>query len=92
MGALSAVMTNDPVDRTSLNAFRMAGAQLGALAVNALTFPLIQAFGQGNNARGYQLTAGLFALVAVALFIWAFVSTRERIPPVPNRNPIFGAT
>lgn len=85
-GALSAVMTDDPVDRTSLNAFRMAGAQLGALAVNALTFPLIQAFGQGDSSRGYQLTAGLFALVAVALFIWAFAATRERIPPVPKQK------
>jgi len=85
-GALSAVMTGDPVDRTSLNAFRMAGAQLGALAVNALTFPLIQAFGRGDSAKGYQLTACLFALVAVALFIWAFLATKERIPPLPRQK------
>ena len=41
-GALSGVMTDDPLDRTSLNSFRMTGAQIGSLIVNALTLPLIE--------------------------------------------------
>lgn len=89
-GALSGVMTDDPVDRTSLNSFRMAGAQVGALAVNALTLPLIQAFGQGDNAKGYQLTAALFALIATALFIITFLTTKERILPPPQQKSNLG--
>ncbi|HEY0257966.1 MAG TPA: MFS transporter [Candidatus Methylacidiphilales bacterium] len=80
-GALSGVMTDDPLDRTSLNSFRMAGAQVGSLAVNALTLPLIQAFGHGDKARGYQLTVMLFSAIAVVLFLATFFATRERILP-----------
>jgi GPH family glycoside/pentoside/hexuronide:cation symporter len=85
-GALSGVMTDDPLDRTSLNSFRMTGAQLGSLAVNALTLPLIQAFGHGDKAKGYSLTVGLFSLIAVTCFLGTFFLTRERILPPPEQQ------
>jgi len=80
-GALSGVMTDDPLDRTSLNSFRMACAQIGALTVNALTLPLVSAFGHGDNAKGYQMTVILFSFVAIALFLTTFMTTKERIQP-----------
>ncbi len=85
-GALSGVMTDDPLDRTSLNSFRMTGAQIGSLTVNALTLPLIQAFGHGDKARGYQYTVMLFALIAVVCFLGTFFFTRERIQPPAGQN------
>lgn len=85
-GALSGVMTDDPLDRTSLNSFRMTGAQIGSLVVNALTLPLIQAFGHGDKARGYQLTVALFAALSIVCFLGTFLFTRERIHPSPEQK------
>ncbi|MEI9999195.1 MAG: MFS transporter [Verrucomicrobiota bacterium] len=85
-GALSGVMTDDPLDRTSLNSFRMTGAQIGSLAVNALTLPLIEAFGHGDKRLGYQLTVMLFAATALVLFLGTFLLTRERIAPPPEQR------
>jgi GPH family glycoside/pentoside/hexuronide:cation symporter len=87
--ALSGVMTDDPLDRTSLNSYRMALAQVGGLTVNALTLPLIAYFGQSDNHRGYQLTILLFSTVAIALFLITFFTTHERIqPPVAQKTKL----
>ena len=84
--ALSGVMTDDPLDRTSLNSFRMALAQVGGLIVNAFTLPLIAYFGQGDRAKGYQLTIIVYSIIAVVLFLMTFFSTRERIQPPPAQK------
>ena len=84
--ALSGVMTDDPLERTGLNSYRMALAQIGGLLVNALTLPLIAYFGQGNKQHGYQLTILLFSLVSIALFLITFFTTRERIQPPPAQR------
>jgi GPH family glycoside/pentoside/hexuronide:cation symporter len=54
--------------------------------VNALTLPLIQAFGHGDKARGYQMTVILFAAIATACFLGTFFFTRERIQPPPEQK------
>jgi glycoside/pentoside/hexuronide:cation symporter, GPH family len=43
-------------------------------------------FGHGNNARGYQLTMGLFSALCVVFFIIAFSTTKERIQPDPQQK------
>ena len=89
-GALSGVMTDDPLDRTSLNSFRMTGAQIGSLTVNALTLPLIAAFGHGDKALGNQLTVILFSVIATVLFLTTFFTTKERIqPPAEQRESLW---
>jgi GPH family glycoside/pentoside/hexuronide:cation symporter len=89
-GALSGVMTDDPLDRTSLNSFRMTGAQIGSLIVNASTLPLIQAFGHGDKSKGYELTVALFAAIAVVCFLGTFLLTHERIQPPPEQKSALG--
>lgn len=81
-GALSGVMTADSVERTSLNSYRFVLGQSAALMVQALTLPLIAFFGDGNKAAGYQMTMGLFAIIAIGMFYVTFYSTKERIEPV----------
>jgi len=89
--ALSGVMTDDPLDRTSLNSYRMALAQIGGLIVNATTLPLIAYFGRGDRAKGYQITVALFCVVAVVLFLITFLTTRERIQPRPAQKSSLSA-
>jgi GPH family glycoside/pentoside/hexuronide:cation symporter len=99
--ALSGVMTNDPLDRTSLNSFRMALARIGGLIVTATTLPLIAFFGglpgdfdktaltvqeHLQASHGYQMTIALFSVVAIVLFLITFATTKERIHPPPAQK------
>jgi glycoside/pentoside/hexuronide:cation symporter, GPH family len=79
--ALSGVMTDDPLDRTSLNSYRMVLAQCGGFLINGATLPLVAYFGKGNEALGFQLTTALFGLLVIVLFLVTFSTTKERIQP-----------
>lgn len=88
-GALSAVMTSDPIERTSLNSYRFVFGQSAGLMVQGLTLPLIALLGAGDKQLGYQLTMGLFAAIAVILFYVTFYNTKERIePPKEQSTPL----
>lgn len=84
--ALSAVMTNDSQQRTTLISFRFIAAFAGTTVVNAFTLDLVRWFGGGNEALGWQLTLGLYGVVASLLFATVFFSTRERITPPPQQR------
>ena len=88
-GALSAVMTSDSVERTSLNAYRFVLAMVAGLMIQALTLPLIDLLGGDNKAQGYQLTMAIFATLAVVFFFITFYTTKERIePPKGQATPV----
>ena len=84
--ALSGVMTGDVNERTSLSSFRFVAAMIAQLIVGGFTLPLVAKFGQGNNAKGWQMTMGLWATVCVVLFVVTFLTTRERILPDPKQK------
>lgn len=83
---LSGVMTGDMGERTSLSSYRFVCMTLAAFLIQGLALPLVGLFGQGNDARGYQMTMGMFSAIAVILFIITFVSTKERIRPDPAQK------
>jgi GPH family glycoside/pentoside/hexuronide:cation symporter len=86
-GALSGVMTDDPLERTSLNSWRMACAQGGGILANTSFLWLVKSFGQGDDAAGARWTVTLYSAIAVSLFFIAFATTTERIqPPVTRRR------
>jgi glycoside/pentoside/hexuronide:cation symporter, GPH family len=84
--ALSGVMTGDGNERTRLSSFRFVAAMIAQLIVGGFTLPLVAKFGQGNNAKGWQMTMGLWAMVCVVLFVITFLSTHERILPDPKQK------
>jgi GPH family glycoside/pentoside/hexuronide:cation symporter len=84
--ALSGVMTGDVAERTSLSTYRFVFAMLAAFAIQVGALPLVEFFGKGDDARGYQLTMGLFSAIAVVLFFITFFSTKERIQPPPGQT------
>jgi GPH family glycoside/pentoside/hexuronide:cation symporter len=84
--ALSGVMTDDPLERTSLNSYRMVLAQCGGFLVNGAMLPLVKYFGKGNEALGFQLTTALFGLFVICLFLVTFATTKERIHPEPGQK------
>jgi GPH family glycoside/pentoside/hexuronide:cation symporter len=86
-GALSGVMTDDPLERTSLNSYRMSLAQIGGIIANSSFIVLIAKFGAGNQQLGAQRTVMLFSLAAIVLFLISFWTTKERIhPPVDQKT------
>jgi GPH family glycoside/pentoside/hexuronide:cation symporter len=88
-GALSGVMTDDPLERTSLNSYRMSLAQVGGIIANTSFLWLIAVLGRGDAGRGAQLTVVLFSIAAVVLFLICFLTTRERIqPPAAQRTSL----
>ena len=54
--SLIGVMTSDPVERTSLSSFKFVFAYAATITVQALLIPMVEKLGQGNEARGYQLS------------------------------------
>lgn len=77
--ALMGVITSDDRERTSLSGFRFAGAFLGGLLVMGCLPMMVEYFGAGNDARGYQYTMYVFATLLVALMLITVYSTKERV-------------
>lgn len=84
--AMTGVMTGDVNERTSLSSFRFVSAMIAQLIVGGFTLPLVAKFGQGDKAKGWQITMALWAAVCVASFVVTFLSTRERIQPDPHQK------
>jgi Na+/melibiose symporter-like transporter len=84
--ALSGVITGDMVQRTSLSSFRFVLVVLATLAIQGFALPMVNHFGQGDSAKGYQITMGIFSAIAVLFFIITFATTKERIKPAPQQK------
>ena len=84
--ALTGVMTGDINERTTLSSYRFVSVLIAQLVVGGFTLPLVAKFGHGDNARGWQMTMGLWALVCVVFFLITFATTKERIKPDPAQK------
>ena len=84
--SLTAVMTQDPDERTSISSYRQIAANSAGFIIASLAIPMVTFFGHGNDARGYQLTMGLLSVVSVIFFIITFLATKERIQPDPQQK------
>ena len=74
--SLTAVMTTDPDERTSISSYRQIAANSAGFIIASLAIPMVKFFGHGNDALGYQLTMGLLSAVSVVFFIIAFLATK----------------
>lgn len=84
--ALTGVMTNDAEDRTKLSSYRFVAATAATFVVQGLTLPLVAKFGQGNVQKGWSITFGIFAALAVVFFVVTFFSVKERVQPDPKQK------
>ncbi len=85
-GALLGVITGDTQSRTTLTSFRFIGAFSGGTLVAYLAPELVNWLGGDNVELGWQLTMGLYGIVAATLFAISFVTTKERISPAINQS------
>lgn len=76
-GSLSAAMTQDAEDRTSISTFRQIGS-LGALLITSvIVMPLIVQF--ENPKVGYPVVMGIMAVVGIVGFYICYRNTKERV-------------
>lgn len=86
--SLTAELTSDYDERTSLNSFRFAFSIGGSLVAGIIHGALITRFcadatacRPGESQGGYLLSAIIFGLIMVLPFIWCVAGTRERYTP-----------
>ena len=84
--SLGGVMTSDIKERTSITTIRFIAVTIAQFVVQGLTLPLVDTFGQGNKQHGWVCTIGLFACIAIILFVITFMVTKERIQPPPTQE------
>ena len=88
--SLTAVMTSDPDERTSISSYRQIAANIAGFIIASLAIPMVKFFGGGNDALGYQLTMGLLSVVSIIFFVITFFTTKERIQPDPQQKTNLG--
>ncbi len=84
--ALNGVITGDVNERTSLSQYRFFFAMVATFVIQGLVWPLAGKFGQGNIAKGWSMTIGMFAIIAIVFFVITFFSVHERIKPDPKQK------
>ncbi|MGC9971334.1 MAG: MFS transporter [Bryobacteraceae bacterium] len=84
--ALLGVITRHGEERTRLSSYRFVGAFSGNLVVQGTFLYLVKTLGRGNDRVGYPLTLVVYGCVAMALFLFTFGSTRERVQPVERHK------
>jgi GPH family glycoside/pentoside/hexuronide:cation symporter len=99
--SMMAVMTPNPKERTTLSQYRFFFAFLGMLLITAFTLPLAKFFGANlshpgyseelgySQALGFQVTMGVFGVIAIVLLIITFLTTRERVHPSKEQKSSF---
>ena len=75
--ALTATMTSDSKERSSLTGFRMTCGIIGMLLAAVLMKPLVNLFGGG--AAGYRVASAIFAVFAVVIIFISFSNVREKV-------------
>lgn len=76
-GTLGALITQDSKERNNLNLFRMISFFVMMLVISNVTIPAVNAFGGG--ARAWQLVAIIYGVFMVAIFMFTFKFTKERV-------------
>ncbi|WP_367576974.1 glycoside-pentoside-hexuronide (GPH):cation symporter [Pseudoalteromonas agarivorans] len=84
--ALGGVLTNDVKERVSVQSYRFVFGMLGGVIVAGCTMPMVEYFGQGDNAKGYQHTMTAMSLLGLVLFLLCFFGTKERVEQPPEQN------
>lgn len=87
--SLTAVMTADPDERTSIASYRQIAANSAGFIVASLAIPMVRFFGRGDDAR-IPVHYGSAFCSERHLFIVAFFTTKERIQPDPQQKTNLG--
>jgi GPH family glycoside/pentoside/hexuronide:cation symporter len=86
--SLPSSLTDDPQQRLSANGYRLFFAKIGAFMVTVVVPILSERWGGGSAAVGYQAAMAVMAVIGIALFLFCFFSTTERVRHVVQRQSL----
>jgi GPH family glycoside/pentoside/hexuronide:cation symporter len=84
--SLLGVISPHSGERETVSTYRFVCAFGAQLMISAFVIPLRDILGGGDDAQGYKLTMGIFALLSTAIWLFTFLSTRERVEPPPEQK------
>jgi GPH family glycoside/pentoside/hexuronide:cation symporter len=87
-GALTASMTMDGGERSTLTGIRMSCAILGTLVTAGATKPVIALF--SSEVTGFRVTGAMFGGIAALVLLTTFATVRERVTPPSEEKKKFG--
>lgn len=79
--ALMGVISSNARVRTIVSQFRFVAAFFGGLIVQYSALRMVQRFGAGNDALGWQRAMIVLSSLAVVLLFVTFATTKERVKP-----------
>ncbi|WP_332852016.1 MFS transporter [Duganella sp. S19_KUP01_CR8] len=86
--SLPSSLTNDPQQRLSANGYRLFFAKIGAFMVTVVVPILSERWGGGSAATGYQAAMAVMAVIGIALFLFCFFTTTERVRHVVQKQSL----
>jgi GPH family glycoside/pentoside/hexuronide:cation symporter len=89
--ALMGVLSPDTQERTSISSYRFLLAFAAGLFVTAFNNTFVSYFGKGDDALGYKYTIMLYSALTVVLFLFCFLTTRERVAPRKKERNTIGS-
>ncbi|MBN2356879.1 MFS transporter [candidate division KSB1 bacterium] len=84
--ALMGVITSNARVRTVVSQFRFVAAFIGGLIVQYSVLRMVERFGKGNEALGWQMAMVVLSALAIVLFFITFATTKERVKPPPGQK------
>ena len=84
--ALLGVISPDSNERTSVSSFKFLFAFAAGIIVSATLLPMVQYFGEGNEAKGWQMSFIIYGAMAIVFFLIAFMGTKERVQPPKSQK------
>lgn len=79
--ALMGVITPNARVRTVVSQFRFVAAFIGSLIVQYSVLRMVDSFGKGNEALGWQMAMVILSSLAIILLLITFATTKERVKP-----------
>ncbi|UFT93767.1 glycoside-pentoside-hexuronide (GPH):cation symporter [Pectobacterium carotovorum] len=84
--SLGGVITADPHERVSCQSYRFIMVGIATLILSSTLLPMAEWFGGEDKARGYQMSMGMMAIIALFMFLFCFATVQERIKPAIPTN------
>ncbi|MCE0802132.1 MFS transporter [Buttiauxella sp. S04-F03] len=87
--SLGSVITNDPKERVACQSYRFVMVGIATLILSLSLLPMVDWFGDGDKAKGYQMAMGVLAVLGMCMFLFCFTTVRERVrPAVPSNDDL----
>ncbi|MFP2516270.1 glycoside-pentoside-hexuronide (GPH):cation symporter [Buttiauxella agrestis] len=87
--SLGSVITNDPKERVACQSYRFVMVGIATLILSLSLLPMVDWFGGGDKAKGYQMAMGVLAVLGMCMFLFCFSTVRERVrPAVPSNDDL----